>query len=128
MLIRLQDLLPQHCELLTDPFAELADPADLWGVIDSLEWIIQTCWPRLSRNDYQDQIINAIVVCFLRTYKKEPVPDYDFKSKLSNVASMVTKVVSYAGDGGKLKGNIASLVAQEPKLAELFKDVWSPCN
>lgn len=112
-----------HCETLANPFADQAEPIDLWGAIASLERIIETCWPRLSTPAYQYQIINAIVCCFLNTYDNEPVPDYDFKSQLSIVASMITTVVSCAGDGDRLKAELASLVAKEPKLAGLFKEV-----
>lgn len=112
-------------EVLSNPFAALA-PATLSAAIAALQAIIANCWPRLSTPAYQDELIKALVVCYLTVQDEQDQlgPRFeDIDAELVKTASMLT--VAARGAGGEvvqdLADKVALLVSKEPLLGELFK-------
>ncbi|KAK7715056.1 CCA tRNA nucleotidyltransferase, mitochondrial [Diaporthe eres] len=121
----LKDLIPMHSEVLSNPFAALA-PATLCAAIRGLQAIIANCWPRLSTPAYQDELIKALVVCYLTVHDEQDQLGARFEAinaELVKTASMLT--VAARGAGGEavqdLADKAALLVSKEPLLAGLFK-------
>lgn len=121
----LKDLIPMHSEVLSNPFAALA-PATLCAAITGLQAIIANCWPRLSTPAYQDELIKALVVCYLTVHDEQDQLGARFEAinaELVKTASMLT--VAARGAGGEavqdLADKAALLVSKEPLLAGLFK-------
>lgn len=114
-----------HSEVLSNPFAALA-PATLCAAIAGLQAIIANCWPRLSTPAYQDELIKALVVCYLTVQDEREQLGARFTAidaELVKTASMLT--VAARGAGGEelqdLADKAAALVSKEPLLAGLFK-------
>ncbi|KAJ0113995.1 hypothetical protein J7T55_010239 [Diaporthe amygdali] len=121
----LKDLIPMHTEVMTNPFAALA-PSTLSAAIEGLQALIANCWPRLSTPAYQDELIKALVVCYLTVHDEQDQLGTRFAAidaDLVKTASMLT--VATRGAGGEavddLGDKAAMLIAKEPLLAELFK-------
>lgn len=114
-----------HSEVLSTPFAALA-PATLSAAIAGLQAIIANCWPRLSTPAYQDELIKALVVCYLTVHDEQDQLGAQFAgidAELVKSASMLTVAARGAGGEGvqDLADKAAVLVAREPLLAGLFK-------
>lgn len=114
-----------HSEVLSNPFAALA-PATLAAAITGLQAVIANCWPRLSTPAYQDELIKALVVCYLTVHDEQDQLGVQFPvidAELIKTASMLT--VAARGTGGEgvqdLADKAAVLVAREPLLAGLFR-------
>lgn len=114
-----------HTEVMTNPFAALA-PSTLSAAIEGLQALIANCWPRLSTPAYQDELIKALVVCYLTVHDEQDQLGTRFAAidaDLVKTASMLT--VATRGAGGEavhdLGDKAAMLIAKEPLLAELFK-------
>ncbi|KAF3767499.1 hypothetical protein M406DRAFT_252813, partial [Cryphonectria parasitica EP155] len=122
----LKDLIPMHSEVMTNPFAPLA-PDMLLSALHSLESLISICWPRLSTPAYQDELVKALVVCFLNVHdEKSNDSDKDLvliQTTLIRTAAMLSNAIKSGQEGDGLKGKVAPLIAQEPLLADLFKDL-----
>lgn len=114
-----------HSEFMTNPFAPLA-PDTLQSALCSLETVILNCWPRLSTPAYQDELIKTLTVCFLNIHDESDRPNQglvQIKTSLAHTAALLSKATKKgAGEGNILKEKVAPLIAQEPLLAELFKD------
>jgi hypothetical protein len=114
-----------HSEVLSNPFAALA-PATLSAAIKGLQAVIANCWPRISTPAYQDELIKALVVCYLTVQDEQDQLGERFAAldaELVKTASMLTVAARGAGDGGAqdLGDKAAMLVSKEPLLAGLFK-------
>lgn len=119
--ISLQDLIPMHCEILTDPFASAA-PELQSLTTQSLRAIFATCWPRLGKGPYQDEILKALVISFMHAdddLTSNPQLK-DIKYELSNIAGLLLLT---ADNKDSLRGKVTTIVEKEPVLADLFKDV-----
>ncbi|POS74135.1 hypothetical protein DHEL01_v207469 [Diaporthe helianthi] len=121
----LKDLIPMHSEVLSNPFAALA-PATLSAAIQGLQAVIANCWPRLSIPAYQDELIKALVVCYMTVHDERDQLGERFAEldvELVKTASMLT--VAAKGTAGKgaedLADKAALLVSKEPLLAGLFQ-------
>lgn len=109
-------------EIMTEPLAYQA-PDDLLKTVNSLQVIIRNCWPRIATTPaYQDEIIKALVTCYLNTHDDKQGTDA-VEVPLSLTASMLSRVVMSGGGEGTttLKDKVTPLIAKEPVLAELFK-------
>lgn len=114
-----------HSEVLSNPFASLA-PATLSAAIQGLQAIIANCWPRMSTPAYQDELIKALVVCYMTVHDERDQLGERFAeldAGLVNTASMLTVAAKGAGDevAEDLADKAALLVSKEPLLAGLFK-------
>lgn len=114
-----------HSEVLSNPFAALA-PATLSAAVAGLQAIIANCWPRLSTPAYQDELIKALVVCYLTVHDEQDQLGAQFAgidAELVKSAAMLTVAARGAGGEGvqDLADKAAVLVAREPLLAGLFK-------
>ncbi|KAL1869902.1 hypothetical protein Daus18300_005363 [Diaporthe australafricana] len=121
----LKDLIPMHTEVMSNPFAALA-PSTLTAAIEGLQAIIANCWPRLSTPAYQDELIKALVVCYLTVHDEREQLGTRFAAidaELVKTASML--IVATRGSGGEgvqdLGDKAAVLIEKEPLLAGLFK-------
>lgn len=114
-----------HSEVLSNPFAALA-PTTLSAAIECLQAVIANCWPRLSTSAYQDELIKALVVCYLTVHDERDQLGERFAAldaELVKTASMLTVAVRGAGGEGvqDLGDKAALLISKEPLLAGLFK-------
>lgn len=110
-----------HCEILTDPFASAAPELHSLA-IQSLRTIFATCWPRLGKGPYQDEILKALVISFMHADDDltSNAQLQDIKSELSSIAGLLLVT---ADDKDSLRNKMMTFVEKEPVLAELFKDV-----
>jgi hypothetical protein len=114
--------------IMTDPFAPVA-PATLLSAIKALQAVLANCWPRIPGSPWQDEIINALVLCWLHVAEHEhPGTDKlytEIEQELvtsSKALAAVLKTASGDGEGATLdlSSHVAPLVAKEPRLAKLF--------
>lgn len=110
-----------HCEILTDPFASAAPELQSLA-IQSLRTIFATCWPRLGKSPYQDEILKALVISFMHADDDltSNAQLKDIKYGLSNIAGLLLLT---ANDKDSLRNKMTIIVEKEPVLRDLFKDV-----
>lgn len=110
-----------HCEVLTDPFASAA-PELQQLAIKSLGVVIANCWPRLKQPPYQDEIVKALIICYVNAHD-----DLAFSEQFEHTSDSLLRIAKMlfiiAGDEDSLRNKIAPLVEKEPVLADLFKDL-----
>lgn len=110
-----------HCEVLTDPFASAAPELQQLAT-KSLGVVMANCWPRLMQSPYQDELIKAVVVCFLNTHD-ELKSNEELKVTEDSLIRIATILCITAGDKNSLRSKVEPLIDKEPVLAELFKDL-----
>ncbi|KAI3401371.1 hypothetical protein diail_11455 [Diaporthe ilicicola] len=121
----LKDLIPMHTEVMCNPFAALA-PSTLSAAIKGLQAVIANCWPRLSTPAYQDELVKALVVCYMTVHDEREqlgTRSEAVDAELVKTASMLTVATRAVGGEGvsDLGDKAALLIAKEPLLAGLFK-------
>lgn len=135
--------------ILTDPFGPSA-PETLLAAVKALQAVLTNCWPRIPDSPWQDEIINALVLCWLHVLEQEgeedkvssgkgrpggeekmPTPGL-VKGELRITARALAAVLKTArkpvdgGEDGKdntgtdLGSYVAPLVAKDPRLTGLF--------
>lgn len=110
-----------HCEVLTDPFSSAAPELQSLA-IQSLRTVFATCWPRLDKGPYQDEVLKALVISFIHADDDltSNAQLKEIKYELSNIAGLLLLT---ADDKDSLKNKMTTIVEKEPVLADLFKDV-----
>jgi hypothetical protein len=124
-----QDLVPMISTIMTDPFAPVA-PATLLSAIRALQTVLANCWPRIPGSPWQDEIINALVLCWLHLAEHEhPGTDKlytELEQELLTSSKALAAVLKTASSGASegattdLSSHVAPLVVKEPRLAKLF--------
>ncbi|KAL2189819.1 hypothetical protein L209DRAFT_749721 [Thermothelomyces heterothallicus CBS 203.75] len=114
---------------MTDPFAPVA-PKVLLSAIKALQAVLANCWPRIPGSPWQDEIINALVLCWLHVTEHDRHPSSEIHTQLekellttSKVLAAVLKTAEGEGEGGaaiELSSHTAPLVEKDPRLAPLF--------
>ncbi|KAK0743712.1 hypothetical protein B0T18DRAFT_189408 [Schizothecium vesticola] len=112
----LKDLIPMLSTILSNPFGPAA-PATLLAAIKALQAVLQTCWPRIPTSPWQDEIINALSLCWLAACDQATRPG-TILSELSATGAMLAAVLRT--QGVELADVVAPLVQKEPLLAALF--------
>ncbi|GAB1319043.1 hypothetical protein MFIFM68171_09253 [Madurella fahalii] len=119
----LKDLIPMLSTIMTDPFASAA-PATLLSAIKTLQTVLANCWPRIPGSLWQDEIINALVLCWLHLAgQDDSIPDTEgFRSLLEQELLSSSKALAAVLRTGSidLAEHVAPLVSKEPALARLF--------
>lgn len=104
--------------ILSDPFAPAA-PTTLLAAINTLQAVLQTCWPRIPNSPWQDEIVNALSLCWLaacdQTTTTRPSA---FLSELSATGAMLAAVLRT--QDVELADVVRPLVEKEPLLAKLY--------
>lgn len=106
-----------HCEVFTDPFAAALAPSLLEDALWSFSSVIASCWPRLAHPAYQDEIIKALVTCYLNVHD-DPEAEGKLK-KVKEILLIVGRMFSVVGTT-QLQEKVAPLKAKEPALEALF--------
>ncbi|CAN8102566.1 unnamed protein product [Discula destructiva] len=118
----LKDLIPMHCEVLTDPLA-VAAPALLEEALQSLHRVFLTCWPRLAHEPYLGELATSLVSCFLHVHDD---PESKGRLKLTNdrlvVLAQMLCIIGDTPDQTPLRDYIELSIAKEPLLKLLFKE------
>lgn len=119
----MQDLIPMFSTIMTDPFAPVA-PEMLLSAIKALQAVLGNCWPRIPASPWQDEIINALVLCWLHLASQDNgIPDTGGSRSLLEqellISSKALAAVLKTG-GIDLAEHVAPLVTKEPALARLF--------
>ncbi len=107
--------------IMTDPFATVA-PATLLASIKAVQAVLANCWPRFPQSPWQDEIINALVLCWLNLVNEDspnlaPVRA-SLMQELVRSAEMLSAVLKTGNVS--LSAEVAPLVEKEPSLAGLF--------
>lgn len=115
--------------IMTDPFAPLA-PDTLLSAIKALQAVLANCWPRIPGSPWQDEIINALVFCWLNLAEHDhPAASDQAYSRLGQElltsSKALTAVLKSAesedsGAATDLATHVAPLVAKDARLAALF--------
>ena len=108
--------------IMADPFAPVA-PTTLLSAVKALQAVLANCWPRIHGSPWQDEIINALVLCWLHLAEYTNRPDADkthgvIKQELLISAKALAAVLKTGNID--LASHVAPLVEKEPALAELF--------
>lgn len=110
-----------HCEVLTDPFASAA-PELQHLAIKSLGVVIANCWPRMAQGPHQEEILKALVVCFLNAHD-----DLAANKQLEHTKDLLVRVATMlsivADDRDSLSTRVTPLIEKEAVLADLFKTI-----
>lgn len=112
-----QDLIPMLAAIMTDPFAS-ASPSLLLSAVSALQAVLTNCWPRIATPLWRDEIIQAVVFCWLRVSETDSQDNRAIKEKL--LVSVRTLSAILAAQEVNLVDLAAQLVKKEPVLAELF--------
>ncbi|KAM7186884.1 mitochondrial CCA tRNA nucleotidyltransferase [Rhypophila sp. PSN 637] len=136
----LKDLILMISTIMTNPFAPLS-PSTLVAAIKALQATLAICWPRLCASPWQDETLNALVMCWLNVHdfeQDQPQPKTsnqtaEIKQQLTVSASALNAVLkTRAGAAATsdpqqdeqaedpLDEIISPLVSKEPLLAGLF--------
>lgn len=111
--------------IMTDPFAPVA-PATILSAVKALQAVLANCWPRIPASPWQDEIINALALCWLHlaehTNRAGAEATYDRIERELVTASKALAVVLKAAEQEPidLASHVAPLVAKEPRLSRLF--------
>lgn len=120
-----QDLIPMLSTIISDPFAPAA-PTTLLAAIKALQAVLQTCWPRIPNSPWQDEIVNALSLCWLVTCDQiTTTRPSTILSELSATGAMLAAVLRTQDI--ELADVVRPLVEKEPMLAELL-DSSSPSS
>lgn len=111
-------------EILSNPFANHV-PRETCRAVVALQTIIKSCWPRLAATPaYQDELIKALVMCYLNMHDDEQASTADVETQLEQAASMLSCAMKSSGnEGPALKDKVSPLIAREPVLTNLFKGI-----
>jgi hypothetical protein len=105
--------------IMTDPFGPVS-PATLLSAIKALQAVLANCWPRIPASPWQDEIINALVLCWLHLAEHDDQSDaHNLIKQELLISTKALAAVLKAGDID-LDSHVAPLVAKEPQLARLF--------
>ncbi|KAK4151349.1 mitochondrial CCA tRNA nucleotidyltransferase [Chaetomidium leptoderma] len=122
----LKDLIPMLSSIMTDPFAPVA-PATLLSAIKALQAVLANCWPRIPASPWQDEIVNALVLCWLHVAEHDHAAGdktYALIEQELLTSSKALAAVLKTAEGGvattNLSSHVAPLIAKEPRLAKLF--------
>ncbi|KAK4146701.1 uncharacterized protein C8A04DRAFT_34607 [Dichotomopilus funicola] len=123
----LKDLIPMLSAILTDPFGPSA-PETLLAAVKALQAVLTNCWPRILGSPWQDEIINALVLCWLHVLEQEGEEDKELRLTARAVAAVLKTARKQVDGGEDGKGNVetdlgsyvAPLVAKDPRLTGLF--------
>ncbi|KAL2135876.1 hypothetical protein VTI74DRAFT_6475 [Chaetomium olivicolor] len=123
----LKDLVPMLSSILTDPFAPVS-PATLLAAIRALQAVLANCWPRIPGSPWQDEIINALVLCWLHLAEhNRPFDDGGSvytaieQELLTSSKALAAVLKTGSGEGAiNLASHVAPLLAKEPRLGRLF--------
>ncbi|KAK4193799.1 hypothetical protein QBC35DRAFT_6758 [Podospora australis] len=116
----LKDIIPILSTIVIDPFAAAA-PATLVAAIKALQAVLTNCWPRIPASNRQDEIINALVLCWLNLSEHEGIPDAsreEIQKELITSAQALAAVVKTAGID--LASRVAPLLTKTASLQGLF--------
>lgn len=113
--------------IMTDPFAPVA-PWALLSAIKALQAVLANCWLRIPNSPWQDEIINALVLCWLHVMEHDRYPSAEIRAQLEQELLTTSKVLAAVlktaeGEGGaaiELSSHAAPLVEKDPRLALLF--------
>ncbi|KAL2157480.1 hypothetical protein VTH06DRAFT_6031 [Thermothelomyces fergusii] len=123
----LKDLVPMCSAIMTDPFAPVA-PQVLVSAIKALQAVLANCWPRIPGSPWQDEIINALALCWLHVLEHDRYPSGEMRARLERELLTTSKALAAVlrtaeAEGGttmELESHTAPLVAKDPRLAPLF--------
>ncbi|KAK4103520.1 hypothetical protein N658DRAFT_494005 [Parathielavia hyrcaniae] len=123
----LKDLIPMLSSIMTDPFAPLA-PGTLLSAIKALQAVLANCWPRIPGSPSQDEIINALVLCWLHAAEHDHADGDEHHAQieqelLTSFKALAAVLKTASGENEQatdLASHVAPLVAKEPRLAKLF--------
>ncbi|KAK4165148.1 hypothetical protein QBC43DRAFT_288034 [Cladorrhinum sp. PSN259] len=123
----LKDIIPSLITTtLTDPFAP-ASPETLLSAIKTLQAVLTNCWPRVPA--YQDEILNALVLCWLNLPSDNPL--LEIEKELITSSRLLSAVLNSADSSSsspspRLSQLVSPLIQKEPSLAMLFSLCPSP--
>ncbi|KAK4126047.1 hypothetical protein N657DRAFT_679059 [Parathielavia appendiculata] len=123
----LKDLIPMLSSIMTDPFAPVA-PKMLLSAIKAMQAVLANCWPRIPVSLWQDEIINALVLCWLNVAEHDHADTDKHHARIeqelltsSKALAAVLKTASREGEQAtNLSSHVAPLVTKEPRLGKLF--------
>ncbi|KAK0645589.1 hypothetical protein B0T16DRAFT_411522 [Cercophora newfieldiana] len=120
----LKDLIPILSSILSDPFAPAA-PETLLSAIKALQAVLTNCWPRIPESPWQDEIIQAAMLCWLNANehtfpptKNSPSPKAAIKQELRTTVKYLDAILM--AENIHLSELVKPLIAKEPSLSELF--------
>ncbi|KAK0627714.1 hypothetical protein B0T14DRAFT_423769 [Immersiella caudata] len=117
----LKDLIPMLSSILSDPFAPAA-PATLLSATKALLAVLANCWPRIPDSPWQDEITQAIVLCWLNVREGSTAVTTSSSAAIRHELLTTVKCLSAVlKAGGTNLAEVAKpLVDKEPALRELF--------
>ncbi|KAL2023969.1 hypothetical protein VTK56DRAFT_204 [Thermocarpiscus australiensis] len=115
----LKDVVPMLSAIMTEPFATAA-PDTLLSAVRALQAVLANCWPRIPASPWQDEIINALVLCWLHLADHDrPDPSLNLLEQELLTSAKVLAAVLKTGEIN-LTEHVAPLVTKEPASGRLF--------
>jgi hypothetical protein len=116
-----KDLIPMLSSILSDPFAPAA-PATLLSAIKTLHAVLTNCWPRIPDSPWQDEIIQAAVLCWLNVSDEPTAIATSSRAAMRQELLTTVKCLSAVlkAGGVDLAEIVTPLVEKEPSLGALF--------
>jgi hypothetical protein len=106
--------------IMTDPFAPLYPPT-LLSAVKALQAVLTNCWPRVLSPVWRDEIINALVLCWLHVGDhKNDKRLIEIEQELLAGAKALISVLKADRNGFNLAAHISPLIDKEPALSKLF--------
>ena len=115
--------------IMTDPFAPVA-PTTLLSAVEALQAVLANCWVRIPGSPWRDEIINALVLCWLHLAEHDHPATEDKaygqiqQALLTSSRALAAVLKSASSEAGSqatdLATHVAPLVATDPRLAPLF--------
>jgi hypothetical protein len=106
---------------LSDPFAPAA-PKTLLSAIKATQAVLANCWPRIPESPWQDEIIQAVVLCWLNMSEQSSSaggsPVTTIRQELITTIKYLAAVLK--DENIDLIKLVEPLVAKEPSLSGLF--------
>jgi len=103
--------------IMTDPFASDSTSL-LLSAISGLQAVLTNCWPRIATPLWRDEVIQALVFCWLHVSETDSQDNRAIKEKLLLAVRTLSAIL--AVQGVNLVYLVAPLVQKEPTITKLF--------
>jgi hypothetical protein len=108
--------------IISDPFAT-SQPSLVLAALATLQTTMTICWPRLGQEHWRNEILRALVLCWLHFHEEGEDGSDDVEQKLIKAAKTlgaIAQSITSNNADAEPSNPIAPLVAKEPSLRRLF--------
>jgi hypothetical protein len=123
----MQDLIPMLTSIISDSFATSHPPLVL-ATLKATQTMMTACWPRVGQQPWQNEILKALVLCWLHftddDFAPKPIVDGQMVQKELVKAARTWGAIAHSAEPdavGKITDSVIEpLIAKQPSLRILF--------